>query len=387
MIWPEPQQDETFYSWLARMARLNAVSNDLAFCDRLTGERSTSIMDAPFNLPVLCEKSEGCLESPATVLRQTTAVHVACALGDIEINIPEEIEAGTRKLDLTAESLGGMCRWRFCPDCMRDNIAESGFAWWRRVHQLPTALVCAIHGLPLRRLDVKRHRVHERFILPTDGDGGLVSELPPAVSENPALWKAVARLGMDALNGPQELPSPSAIRNALLAGLHQQGLTTRGGKLRRDAYVAKFRQRIGHINAPGLLKRLDAEVEPQTLVNSLWTGTQRRQPLIRLLLVHWLFGSWQSYLDRCFWEGVLGAGRLPDGMTGNEHTAPPLNESLIRHRDVCLEFLARHVGASRSTFWREHPGSLRWLKRHDAEWLNFHFPLNAQRGKQLALFD
>ncbi len=387
MMWPYPLRDETLYSWLARTARLNAVSNDMAFCDWLTGTQSTSIMDAPFNLLMLSKKSSGSLGSASQILHQMTAFHVAGALGDVLASDLMEMAAGTRRFDLMAEALGGMCRWRFCTECRMDDIAEAGLAWWHREHQLPTSLVCAIHGIALHWLDVKRHRIHERFILPTDGDVGSTLSLASVTSEDPLLWKALAALGREALDGRGELPSRSAIRDALVAGLHQQGLITPGANLRRDEYLAKYVQRIGRISAPGLLKRVDSVVEPLSLMHGIWPGRYGGQPLLRLILVHWLYGSWRSYLGRCNWEAVLGVDRRTAPETLNAIPVVLLEESPKSHRDVCLAFLAKQAGASRSAFWRSHPGSLRWLSRYDADWLNFHFPASIQRVVQRQLFE
>lgn len=387
MIWPEPLRDETLYSWLARTARLNAVSGDLAFCDELTGTRATSIMAARFNLSVLCKKSAGVLGNPANVLRRMTAFQVAANLGDVEKGCIQGIAAGTQTFDLTASAFGGVCRWRFCPECLKDDIAEIGVAWWHRAHQLPTTLVCTVHGTALHWLDVKRHRVYERFVLPTDGDIGPTLNLATITSGNPDLWKALAALGRDALEGREAPPSVSIIHHALVAGLHQQGLITRMGNLRRDEYLAQFAHHIGSLRAPGLLKRLDTAVEPLSLVHGIWPGRQGRQPLIRLLLVYWLYGSWQSYLARCHWESVLGPDRRSALVAGDASPIAPSNESANRHREICQKFLAEHVPPSRSAFWRAHPASLRWLKRYDATWLNFHFPLGSQKGRQRDLFD
>lgn len=387
MMWPYPLRDETLYSWLARTARLNALSSDLAFCDWLAGTQSTSIMNASFNLPMLSEKSSGCLGSASQILQQMTAFNVAGALGDVPADDVMEVAAGTRTFDLMAEVFGGMSRWRFCPECRIDDIAEAGLAWWHREHQLPTSLVCTVHGAALHWLDVKRHRIHEQFILPTDGDVGTTLSMASVTSENPLLWNALAALGREALDDWGEMPSRSAIRNALIAGLHQQGLITPGANLRRDEYSAKYVQRIGRISAPGLLKRVDSVVEPLSLMYGILPGRYGGQPLLRLILVHWLFGSWRSYLGRCNWEAVLGADRRTAPETLNASTVVLLEESPKSHRDVCLAFLAKQAGASRSAFWRVHPGSLRWLSRYDADWLNFHFPVASQRVVQHQLFE
>ena len=387
MHWPEPLRDETLYSWLARMARLNAMPNDLTLCNWLTGSRSTSIMNAKLNLAVITEKADGFLGTPKRLLRQLTAFHVAAALGDVESCTLANIESGDQSFDLTAVEFGGMCRWRICPDCVADDIALAGIAWWHRTHQLPTSLVCATHGTPLQRFDVKRHQAHEHFILPIDFSTGAAIDLTPVVIENLPFWNELATLGKDALDSKEELPSLSAIHDVFIAGLRQQGLVTRGGNLRQTDYAATFAHRAGHLCAPGMLKRCDAEVKPMSLIQGIWPSRHKKQPLIRLLLVQWLYGSWRSYLDRCHWEAVLGSDQKMEVVAEEFRSATNPGNSLEIHRDVCREFLGEQAAASRSTFWRAHPRNLRWLNRHDADWLDFQFLHETKRGIQRDLFD
>lgn len=343
-------------------------------------------MDAPFNLAVLREKSGGCLGGSTAVLCRMTAFHVAAAVGDVEAEVLKRVATGDQAFDLTADVFGGMCRWRFCPQCLQTDIAEAGVAWWHRAHQLPTSIVCAEHGCSLLWLDVKRHRAHERFILPTDQNGLPVLNMAAIAAENPGLWTALAKLGRDALDDQAEPPSALDVHGALIAGLHQQGLLTRGGNLRRDDFMASFSLRIGRISAPGILRRMDAVVEPLSLVHGIWPGGRSRPTLIRLLLVHWLFGTWRSFLQRCNWERLWGAVSLPEVVA--EKAQEPIRSDGLRnkHRDVCRAFQAEFPSASRSAFWRTCPASLRWLKRYDAAWLEFHFPGGGPKGLQHDLF-
>src|SRR5690606_33041430 len=41
-------------------------------------------------------------------------------------------------------------RWlRFCPECRKEALYQYGDSYWRRMHQLPGVLVCAIHRCAL----------------------------------------------------------------------------------------------------------------------------------------------------------------------------------------------------------------------------------------------
>ena len=54
-----------------------------------------------------------------------------------------------------------------CDQCISDDVRNHGVAYWRREHQIPGMVCCAIHGQPLRLRDP------ESFLsLPTEGSAG-----------------------------------------------------------------------------------------------------------------------------------------------------------------------------------------------------------------------
>jgi len=385
LYWPEPQRDETLYSLLARMARLNAMPSGLALCDQLTSTRSASIMSAAFNLVEVCEKAEGRLGSPGQILRQMTAFHVAEKLGDVDAERLSDIVSGANTFNLSAEEFGGFCRWRICPECMVSDVAESGVAWWHRAHQLPTSLVCSNHGIPLAKFDVKRYRTHEHFILPMDIPEAMFEVPSPIVFERRDDWQAIAQLGPDALQDVGNAPSQEVIQNSMFGELVQQRFVTRGGNLRRDECVSSFEKIFGAQSIPGMLKRSDADLEPMALINGVWPNRAGGQPLIKLLLVYWLFGSWRLYRERCGWESIFQPGKQQTGAVVRRESNKPTT-SLNEHRKICDEFLASGGAQTRSGFWRAFPKSLRWLKRHDAAWLNGKLPVKVSGSGQGELF-
>jgi hypothetical protein len=57
---------------------------------------------------------------------------------------------------------------RFCPTCFTEMREEGGDAWWRRIHQLPGIVVCAIHGEPLRNSTVDWTRLGRNVLVAAD---------------------------------------------------------------------------------------------------------------------------------------------------------------------------------------------------------------------------
>jgi hypothetical protein len=53
---------------------------------------------------------------------------------------------------------------RFCLECQEEMIAEEGHLWWRRGHQMPSALVCPDHGTILREVPASQNRGDDRYV-------------------------------------------------------------------------------------------------------------------------------------------------------------------------------------------------------------------------------
>lgn len=59
-------------------------------------------------------------------------------------------------------------RLRFCASCRREMMQCEIDAWWRRVHQLPSVLVCPDHGEVLLQSGLSRRRRRKGYVGPSD---------------------------------------------------------------------------------------------------------------------------------------------------------------------------------------------------------------------------
>lgn len=53
---------------------------------------------------------------------------------------------------------------RFCLECVEEMLAEEGHLWWRRGHQMPSAMLCPDHGTILRGVPASQERRDDRYI-------------------------------------------------------------------------------------------------------------------------------------------------------------------------------------------------------------------------------
>ena len=175
-------------------------------------------------------------------------------------------------------------RFRFCVTCCSEMATVADGRWWRRVHQLPSALVCPDHAEVLREstLDRKTRRrayvAASHAICPVDAPCVVEVEDVRVLSDLVQL----ARQSDLLLNGWDEV-HPDDRRTGYLDGLHRLGLVNR----------------LGEANLPGLAVAMD--------------------------------GYWGSTLD--LWPRLRNNGRCEQGwlhaLLMREDRSPPLHHLLL----------------------------------------------------------
>lgn len=168
---PAIYPDELLYSVLARYHRHTGARSDAQTMEALFGRRwVVAGVDLPGSLDRLAER-----------IPLGRALHVNRILDELTLLPyyvafqPPGVQAEARarlcqgrvnglhlKLGLAAFRAGRVTRLRFCRACLEDMSARYGEAYWRRVHQLPSVLVCPDHGMALKESTVHlvRHSRH-----------------------------------------------------------------------------------------------------------------------------------------------------------------------------------------------------------------------------------
>lgn len=377
LLWPIPLPDETLYSLVARAAKINGATNALALCNVLALSPSLSVMDCRLDLDALSSRNVLPAGVQSTLI-DMTSVRVAAHLAE------RELMSAHRILGLADSVQGGLCRWRICPRCADSDITQFGVAYWHRQHQLPASLICADHGGVLERFDIGRAKAHERLFLPLDLREYPVLTLPEGLLDQREFWLGLATVGADALNDMTTPYSSLAVLRSFKIGMQHSGLLTRNGLMRKEAVAYSFEQTLSGICRANAVPRPDSVAGAGPLFYGI-VDSRTPKPLLRLLLVYWLFGSWGAFKERCRWEDALGV----DDISGSSSAVrpSPVGTPLERHRSVCLEYKSAHESPVRAAFLKAHQRSHRWLLNNDRQWLDNELPL-PQFGKiQLGLFD
>lgn len=199
----EAQPDETFYSWIGRIAAcfeglVHHTIGNLLF----GGAAPRFYPDFATGLGSFRRWSG---QSPLTVeqlaVSMTSFGYYAKFLEPSERSKLLAVleKTGTYPYHGTGLPLGEVQvhGLRYCPACLREMDNHEQGRWWRRSHQLLSSIVCPDHGELLQNSRITTKVMHEGFVLPTrencpDGPDLVTAKL---TDEGIAKLKLLAQLG------------------------------------------------------------------------------------------------------------------------------------------------------------------------------------------------
>lgn len=379
---PEALPDEMLYSLLARIAAVNGIRNHLQVFVTLFGQAApSSIIRISQGLEQFCIATDGAYGSVESVLSRFTVFPLLTHLNvhprpDGYGRIKQQVWLVGGEFDY----MGNMTHdWRECPSCRKEDEARIGFSYWRRSHQLPTTCCCPVHGEELIRKALPGKALHEKFWLPHETDQNSVLTNP---SLTQGVMKALADLGKDALSDQSEPYAAEVVRDTFLEMLQYQGFLTRTGKLKLNDCTKAF---TSSINAEQSNLLTDREI--RRLLMGLTDSNSHIEPPFYLLVVYWLFGTWQQFKERCNWTATFN---FPYGSTSYKcFSKPHVQEqqaALKYYREICIDFMRVNPTGTRAEFLKREYKSFRWLLRNDGKWLSLQLPLSKRVDNQVDLF-
>ena len=236
MDWmPQPYEDETLYSVLARLARYMGQPNTSAFSRALSGGRHwVALTQFPCQLGSIAkhfrlnDAAVDTLIDNHTLLPFYTA-YTSQALRDRARQAMRGSTDGLQlMLGIAASPIPTPTHLRFCPNCLEDMYDMAGEAWWRRIHQLPGVEVCAIHAAPLCNSIVEISRSGRHALVPADRNACVarVCESVPSPGNLRACERVagLARAAASMLVAPPVALTPVEHHKRIAASLSRSGL-------------------------------------------------------------------------------------------------------------------------------------------------------------------
>ncbi|GKS91915.1 TnsD family Tn7-like transposition protein [Acidovorax sp. SUPP2539] len=298
--------DETFFSLVSRHHQLWGHVTSAQTCQLIFGSaRAGTHHDLPNSLGAFTTRTNGSLGEVDSISRERTLLKFYAAFAqqdETENAVACMSSSSVAHLKLRLGILTSRFRanhpLKACPQCMEQDLRETGWAYWHLKHQFPGVWMCTTHKQPLLQSALKANGV-ERF-----------QWLLPRFSElNPACVAPIETVSSSVLLSLAEL-----IEHLVQSEEHQPLLP---GKLHevyrqelqaRDWIAGAASLRTGQIATAFLnycepLRRIpefdslaeDEEGMATQLGRLLRPPRSGTHPLRHLLLIHWLFGDAQRF--------------------------------------------------------------------------------------------
>lgn len=296
---------QSLYSWCGMTHALNSMcatdTSNALFGNPYAGLRH----DFPSNLDVLCERTGHLLGDARSIAQHHTLLGYFLPL--VEPARAESILTRVSKrsipqlkmqLGITASRLGGHHPLKGCRACFAAAGQDTGDAFWRVDHQLPSSFVCRLHGTLLATAWDPVTPVHRRRWLLPLGEPACTWVEQPGINDRqfPVLDRlqsdscAFSRLSAGHLDACR-------LASAYRAGMRESGLATARGNLKLGKLVRLLRDHYAGLEQlPGMKVLVSINDEWPGLAAALSRRVPRPgHPFKHLLLISCLFESWDAF--------------------------------------------------------------------------------------------
>jgi len=227
---PPFHPDELVYSYVARFKHhraLTMTSTNLQLFGRENGSQLA--------LPTGLEKLASRFRQPAitahhiawshTLLPYLTAFRTPASRERVMAAMVGNRDIAGSVGGISFNALGNPDRLRFCTQCQQDMLDHQGELYWRRAHQLPIAVMCPDHGIPLQLSKILIETT--RRLLHHASADNCPADAPTALGGQSGLNdEALRDLSVEAndlLTAGDMLTDRSGIVDDLLEALHEKG--------------------------------------------------------------------------------------------------------------------------------------------------------------------
>ena len=350
--------DELLYSWLGRLAFLNALGSPRDCAERIFGVRSAIPgIDLPSRLQCIFEQlgDRSPFQSIDELLDNGTLLpyHRPFLSESRHRVVRQALIFGDGKglknlMGRVANRFGANPPLCFCAQCVSESIATHGCPYWARQHQLPGVSCCTRHRILLRyqpALSLRTDR--QRFILPPWWSS---AECHIEADERQLRF---ARLSQELLASQLPCLDPQQRAAAYRRAARELGFGKSRGRTDHTGLAEAVR--VGFADFQGFEHRnrlLAPAVVPLGWIRDLIERPERAvHPICHLLLIDFLFGSVAAFAITCAEHEVNGAAAID--------STPPLEaphtiagaelETLLRDTTISCRRLAGFINRSVTT--------------------------------------
>jgi len=310
---PKWLPDETFYSLACRYHRLSCNATSKATLNQLFGQPQLGYQhDFPSGLDAFVSRTNSTLGTAGQIIRQRTILpfYLPMRQSVQAAEVTAAFEGGDVsslkfKLGILTSRFRAHHPLKACTECMQEDLAKHSVSYWHLNHQFPGVWLCPDHSTLLREATVKANGVGRfQFYLPSDK----ILEQPAWRYQGPVGSHAQINEHLSVLSSCSlslaRLPthfhfSATTLQSTYNETLKHRGLTTKSGGLRLSEVCHQYARHIAPLSViPEIdLQKSDAADLPTQLGRILRLPRTGTHPLRHLLLISWLFGSWDQFFS------------------------------------------------------------------------------------------
>lgn len=242
---------------------------------------------------------------------------------------------------LLASGFSAICELKACLDCISEDTAQHGTAYWRVEHQMPGVWVCGRHQTWLL-FSISNRARQGRFewSLPEESD----LTLPPGLTSHVNEWQlaSINRLTRfsqeSAAMAEKPANSGEAFAGALRRGMIRAGWISTSGRLATATVGKGLKSTITALSAlPEWAADNPSEATCISRVRSVLSKPGQGHPLKLLVVASCLFESWSDF---------LGEAKREETATGRSEL---VEEKRLHSQDIRAELLKAAEGGASAT--------------------------------------
>lgn len=364
---PELLPDELFYSWLARLAHLNAMGSPRECLMRIFGTNSIApSVDLPTRLLAAQHQLKGCspfktlvelLEDGTLLPYHRPFLNPAAYSRVLEILVHGDGRGLKTLIGRVANRFGAHPPLRSCPACLTDSINRHGGLYWMRRHQLPGVTCCSVHGIPLQALSLEARTHRQRLVLPV-----MVCQSPGMVRASAGQMR-LAELSEELISASMPVLDPHYRSVTYQTAATALGFAKRRGRVDFAKLASAVRCRFENFDGfEHQVRLLASETTPLSWLRPLIERPERSlHPICHLLLIEFLFGSaaafGSAYADLVMRPSTVHAiPARPDIFKSTPTRLPANHEAEFRDASMSCRQVAVLTGHSVTTIvaWRRN---------------------------------
>lgn len=304
---PPLLQDQTLYSWVTVFHEMSGnASKEETLLQIFGSEKAGRQFHIPSHLDAFCASTQCTLGDPGQLISTATILpsYLRFRSNDVAADVLQRVRGNqtsgvAQTLRLARSRLHTFPPRRGCRQCAEDDLSNQGIAYWHRSHQLPGALVCIWHGTMLYSTPMNSHNKRfGGFITPAQDLRRIAADTTLchySEEENCILSRLAlltTQMATQPLAGGYSRP---VMRHTCIAALQARNLFCDNV----TACIMKATQDYtNHFSKVAWIPDL-ACVLAQRSTRSLWSLLSDIQhpghPLEYVLLIDWLFGSWEAF--------------------------------------------------------------------------------------------